>query len=568
MNINEKWNLSYPEGSMIDFIRERAEDYMDYDAYDFLGKRRTYREFFQEIDTCAKALTVLGIKKGERVTVCLPNMPQALIMFYGLNRMGAIPNMVHPLSAEGEIEFYLNESESVAAITLDMFFEKFEKVRENAPALKNIIVTSMGQALSPLKRIGYMVTQGRKIPSVMPGPGIVFYEEFMEVGRKYKGEFIQNVKKDDVGCILYSGGTTGTTKGILLTNLNFNALAVQTAEAGDCLETGHKMLAVMPVFHGFGLGVGIHTGLCYGLVEILVPKFSVKTYAQLLKKYQPNYIAGVPTLFSALLATRKMEKVDLSCLEGVFSGGDTLTPQLKKKVDKFLKERGAKIQIREGYGTTECVTASCLTPKDIYKEGSIGLPFKDTLYKIVKVGTVKEADTLEEGEICINGPTVMKSYLNNLKETEDALKVHEDGLTWLHTGDLGTVDEEGYIYFKQRIKRMIISSGYSIYPSRLENILDAHPLVRTSTVIGVPDPYKGQKVKAYIVLKEGIASDDDVKESIYEYSLKNIAAYAMPYEFEYRDSLPQTLVGKVAYRQLEEEEFLKSREEGEACLTC
>ena len=553
---------------MIDFIRERAKDYMDFDAYDFLGNRKTYKEFFEEIDTCAKALTALGIKKGDKVTICLPNVPQALIMFYGLNRMGAIPNMVHPLSAEGEIEFYVNESDSVAAITLDIFYGKFEKVREKTPSVKNIIVTSIEEALSPLKKIGYMVTQGRKAPSIGPGPGIVFYEEFMEVGKKYKGEFIQDVKKGDTACILYSGGTTGTTKGILLTNLNFNALAIQTAEAGDCLVTGHKMLAIMPVFHGFGLGVGIHTGLCYGLVEILVPKFSVKTYAQLLKKYQPNYIAGVPTLFSALLLSKKMEKVDLSCLEGVFSGGDTLTVELKKKVDKFLKERGSSVQIREGYGTTECVTASCLTPKDVYKEGSIGLPFKDTLYKIVKVGTVKERGPLEEGEICLSGPTVMKGYLNNIKETEAVLQVHEDGLTWLHTGDLGAMDEEGYVYFKQRIKRMIVSSGYSIYPSQLENILDAHPLVNTSTVIGVPDPYKVQKVKAYIVLKENTEADDIVKESIYEYSLKNIASYAMPYEFEYRDSLPQTLVGKVAYRVLEEEEFLKTQEEGEACLTC
>lgn len=252
-----------------------------------------------------------------------------------------------------------------------------------------------------------------------------------------------------------------------------------------------------------------------------------------------------------------MEKVDLSCLEGVFSGGDSLSVELKKKVDAFLKQQGAKIQIREGYGTTECVTASCLTPKDFYKEGSIGIPFPDTYYKICKVNSVEEVPYGEEGEICITGPSVMQGYLDNPEETAQVLRLHEDGHTWLHTGDLGVIDSEGFVYFKQRIKRMIVSSGYSIYPSQIENVLDAHPAVSMSTVIGVPDPYKIEKVKAFLVLKPGIEPTDDVKESIYEHCKENIAKYAIPYEFEYRDSLPQTLVGKVAYTVLEQEELKK-----------
>ncbi len=551
--------LTYPQGSMIDFLEQQAEEhgFTDYEAYDFLGKRATYREFFQDVDTCAKALVALGVKKGDRVTVCLPNSPQALVMFYGLNRMGGIPNMIHPLSAQKEVEFYLNCSHSVAAVTLDGFFPKFQEAREHAPSLKNIIVTSISDELKPLVSLGYWLKKGRKIPQVPVGPGVVFYRDFMDVGKQYVGEFRAQVKGEDTGAILYSGGTTGTNKGILLSNLNFNALAMQTAAAGDCLVAGHRMLAIMPVFHGFGLGVGIHTGMCYGCLEILVPQFSADTYAELLKKYQPNYIAGVPTLFEALLRNKHMEKVDLSCLEGVFSGGDSLSVELKKKVDAFLKQQGAKIQIREGYGTTECVTASCLTPKDFYKEGSIGIPFPDTYYKICKVNSVEEVPYGEEGEICITGPSVMQGYLDNPEETAQVLRLHEDGHTWLHTGDLGVIDSEGFVYFKQRIKRMIVSSGYSIYPSQIENVLDAHPAVSMSTVIGVPDPYKIEKVKAFLVLKPGIEPTDDVKESIYEHCKENIAKYAIPYEFEYRDSLPQTLVGKVAYTVLEQEELEK-----------
>jgi len=550
-------SLDYPTGTMIDFLEDQATAFMDGRAYNFLGATATYKEFFDKIDTCAKALVAMGIKKGDKVTICLPNMPQAVIMFYGLNRMGGIPNMVHPLSAEGEIAFYLNLSKSVAAITLDAFYPKFDRIRGGATTLENIIVTSIGEELKPLMALGFWLKKGRKIAPVPVGEGTVFYKDFMDVGKKYKGEYKAQGKAEDPGAILYSGGTTGTTKGIVLTNLNFNALAMQTAALGDCLIAGHRMLAIMPIFHGFGLGVGIHTGLCYGCEEILVPQFSVDTYGELLKKYQPNYIAGVPTLFEALLRNKDMEGVDLSCLEGVFSGGDSLSIELKKKVDAFLKARGAHIQIREGYGTTECVTASCLTPKDFYKEGSIGIPFPDTYYKICKVETIEEVPYGEEGEICISGPSVMKGYLEDPQETNNVLKAHKDGRTWLHTGDLGLMDSQGFIYFKQRIKRMIISSGYSIYPSQIENVLDAHPAVSMSTVIGVPDPYKIQKIKAFLVLKPGIEETNEIRDSIYEHCVKNIAKYAMPYEFEYRETLPQTLVGKVAYTVLEQEELDK-----------
>ena len=248
-----------------------------------------------------------------------------------------------------------------------------------------------------------------------------------------------------------------------------------------------------------------------------------------------------------------MEGVDLSCLKGVFSGGDSLPPELKKRFDKFLKDHKATIEIREGYGTTECVTASCLTPLTKSKEGSIGIPFPDTYYKIVKVGTEDEVPYGEEGEICLAGPTVMLEYVKHPEETARTRRVHADGMTWIHTGDLGVMDDEGFIYFRQRIKRMIITSGYNVYPSQIENILDAHEAVHMSCVIGVRDPYKMQKVKAFVVLKPGYEASDTTREMLMDYCRKHVAKYAMPYDIEFRDDLPKTLVGKVAYRVLEEE---------------
>lgn len=554
---NVPHTLDYPDCSVFGLIEKNAAEYPDNIAYEFMGRKVTYRRFIEKVHTCARAIRAMGFREGDRITVCMPNTPQGIIMFYAINLAGCVSNMIHPLSSEGEIKFYLNHSSSKAVLILDAFLPKLENIIWEVPDLEKVIVASISTELDPVKKAGFLMTRSRKIPKIPKRDNIIRYTDFIDKGRKYTGEYISEKHGDDIAAILYSGGTTGTTKGILLTNLNFNALGMQTIAAGDCVIPGHKMLSVMPIFHGFGLGIGIHTMLICGCTCVLVPQFSVDTYAKLLKTVQPNYIAGVPTLYEALLRSKNMKHVDLACLEGMFSGGDSLSVELKKKVDRFLREHNASIQVREGYGTTECVTASCLTPRTFYKEGSIGIPFPDTYYKIVKASTKVEVPYGDEGEICISGPTVMKGYLNDPEETEDTLQVHEDGRTWLHTGDLGTMDEDGFIYYKQRLKRMIITSGYSVYPSQLENIIDAHPGVLMCSVIGVPDPYKIQKVKAFVVLKNGVKPDNELKKSLKEHCAKNIAKYAMPYEFEFRDSLPQTLVGKVAYTVLEKEELDK-----------
>ena len=320
---------------------------------------------------------------------------------------------------------------------------------------------------------------------------------------------------------------------------------------------GDRMLAAMPLFHGFGLGVCIHTMLSQGGRCVLVPRFTAKSYAKLITRYKCNFIAGVPTLYEALLRIPSMEKADLSCLKGVFSGGDSLSVELKKKCDRFLYSHNSIVQIREGYGTTECVTASCLTPPTLHKEGSIGIPFPDTCYKIVEPDTERELPLGQEGEILIAGPSVMMKYLDMPEETANTLRKHSDGLTWLYTGDLGKMDEDGFIYFKGRIKRMIISSGYNIYPAQMENIFDAHEKIQMSCAIGVPDSYKMQKVKVFVMLKEGVPANEETRNELFDYARKHIAKYAMPYDIEFREALPTTLVGKVAYRQLEEEELKK-----------
>ena len=553
-------HLDYFQGSMFDKVSWIAEQYPNNIAFDFMGKSTTYKKFIKKTEMCAKALKTIGIREGDCVTIAMPNCPQAIYMFYAVNLVGGIASMVHPLSSEKEIEFYLNESGSVTIITLDQFYGKVERIRKNTKVVNVIIAKIKDELAQPLKT-GYMLTEGRKIARIPDDAPVIMWDQFMKLSKCCFYNYKVERKSEDPAVILYSGGTTGTTKGIVLTNANFNALSQQIIATNPMFAPGDKMLAAMPVFHGFGLGVCIHSMLASGGRCVLVPRFTAKSYSKLITKYKCNFMAGVPTLYEALLRLPNMKNADLSHLKGVFSGGDSLSIELKKRFDAFLKEHKATIQVREGYGTTECVTASCLTPTGLAKEGSIGIPFPDTYYKIVKPGTIDEVPYGEEGEITLSGPTVMACYYNKPEETANTLRKHADGRIWLHTGDLGTMDEDGYIYFKGRIKRMIITSGYNVYPAQLENILDAHDFVHMSCIIGVPDPYKIQKVKAFVMLKPGVAPNDETKQTLIDYCRKYIAKYAMPYDIEFRDELPKTLVGKVAYRVLEEEEAKKREEQ-------
>lgn len=548
--------LEYDDCTMYEKVEAIARKYPGNIAFDFMGKHTTYKQMLDQINKCARSLKTIGIREGDKITIAMPNCPQAIYMLYATNAIGAIANMIHPLSAEKEIELYLQMSESVVVVTLDQFYNKFEAIRENTKIV-NIIIARIKDELSKPIKTGYMLTEGRKITPIPKDAPVIQWAQFSKLGKACSWNYKVKRKAQDPAVILYSGGTTGKTKGIVLSNINFNALSQQVIAANPMFKPGDKMLAAMPLFHGFGLGVCIHTMLSQGGRCILVPRFTAKSYAKLITKYKCNFIAGVPTLYEALLRIPSMEKADLSCLKGVFSGGDSLSVELKKKCDSFLYNRNSIVQIREGYGTTECVTASCLTPPTLHKEGSIGIPFPDTYYKIVEPDTDRELPFGEEGEIVIAGPSVMMEYLDMPEETAHTLRKHSDGLTWLYTGDLGKMDSDGFIYFKGRIKRMIISSGYNIYPAQMENIFDAHEKVQMSCVIGVPDSYKMEKVKVFVMLKEGVPANEETRSELFDYARKHVAKYAMPYDIEFREKLPTTLVGKVAYRQLEEEELKK-----------
>lgn len=547
------FHLSYPQGSISDAVFATAEKENDYPALSYMGKNFSYKTLTAKIDAAAAGFAALGVQKGDVVTICMPNVPQAVYMMYALNRIGAIASMIHPLSAVKEIVYYLNEVNSKMIVTLDQFYNKVSEV-EKEYALDKVIITSAADELGVVKSSLFKFMNRKKKKVNKDDAKLVTWSRFIGDGKKVDlTSKLVKMNADDVAVILFSGGTTGVTKAIQLSSMNFNALGMQTEAMCNVTVRHKRMLAAMPIFHGFGLGVCIHTMLEAGGTSILVPQFNAKSYSELIKKEKPNFIAGVPTLLEAITRNSYLDGEKLDYLQGVFSGGDSLSVELKKRFDAFLESHGATIHVREGYGTTECVTASCLTPYNQEREGSIGFPYPDTYYTICAVGTNDTVPYGQLGEICLRGPSVMVGYFNHEEENKNTLRVHDDGYTWLHTGDLGYMDNEGFIYFKQRIKRMIITSGYNVYPSQLENIIDAHEAVQMSCVIGVKDEYKMQKVKAYVVLKEGFTPSANLKDDILEYCRLHIAKYAMPYDIEFREELPKTLVGKIAYTVLEKE---------------
>ncbi len=544
-------HLNYPKGTMVGYFLEAVARFPEDIAIEYYGRTYTYRAFYEMIRDTAKSLKSQGVKEGDTIAICMPNTPEAILMFYAANMVGAIVSLIHPLSAEKEIQNYINGSGATFLLSLDLVYDKVHNIVDNT-CVKKIVIASAGDSLKTIKKFLYKFKNRGAVPKIELTDDIMTWNEFLNYGYNYQGEIACLKSSCDPAVILYSGGTSGDPKGILLSNINFNALALSCHKMIEQSGEKESILAILPIFHGFGLGVCIHTTLCCGMRVVLIPSFSPKDFGSLLHKHKISIVCGVPSLFESLTKT-KMGKNDLSKLKCAISGGDFMSKDLKNKVDEYFHEHGSSAEVRVGYGLTEASAAICVTPTGEYRESSIGVPFPDTYIKVVRVGTHDEVPYGEDGEICISGPTVMMGYLNNLEETIQTLQIHKDGRTWLHTGDIGSMDKEGFIYFKQRVKRIIISNGYNLYPSYIETIINSHPDVFTSTVIGIPHPKKVQVAKAYIVLKDGVNASKDIEKSIRLYCEKNLAKYSLPAVYEFRNSLPKTLVGKVAYRELEKE---------------
>ncbi len=434
-----------PDLSIYEYFEGRAQLHLDAYAINYFGVKTTYKELLDKIDVCARALRSQGVRKGDCVTICMPNTPEAVIALYATNKIGAIANMLHPLSSEEEIKFTLKATKSVVLITINITFDKIKNIIDDIDNIYKVVVVSPKESMPPLLGLGYMLTKEMSLNITKDDEFFTNWSDFYNHGYKYKGTILAHRGKDDTALYLHSGGTTGSPKHIMISNGNVNLVMKQIP---IILDLGEKdtILGILPMFHCFGLVACMLGFLCCGSTVALIPQFDAKRFDKLIRKYKPTIIGGVPTLFQALMTNPYMINVDMSFVRYVVSGGDTLSPEKNEQVNKFLEEHGSSAHIIQGYGLTESTGGSCIGGLGSDKLGSVGIPLAGNVFKILDPNTMEEKATGEIGEICITGDCVMQGYLDNEEETNNVVRLHEDGKRWIHTGDLGYMDSDGVFH--------------------------------------------------------------------------------------------------------------------------
>ena len=555
----EERSIKFTDKSIYKYMKDEVGDDKDFYALNYFGRRISYNEFFYNINLAGRALREYGVKDGDIVTICCPNMPEAIYTFYACNKIGAVADMVHPLSSPEQLETYLNNSKSRILIAVDFDYDKFKDIIPKTLVYKTILVSpkeSMPLGLT----VGYTLTRSitQKRPKLSDNT-YLSWKDFIATGLLSKDRYIADVKKNDLAVILHSGGTTGTPKGIMISNYSFNAMAQQAAVNVIDVRPRDKIVTILPIFHGFGLGICVHTPLCLKVETILMPEYDANRFYKIWKNEKPNVILGVPTLWEGMMSNPKFDNVNMSQLKYIISGGDHLTIPTEERINEFLHKHGAHVNIGKGYGMTESVAATAYTFPGTNEPGSIGIPMVGNNYMICNPDTLEELPLGEEGEICVQGPTIMMGYLNNEEETNNVIKTHPDGSKWLHTGDIGYISPNGVVYYTQRLKRMIVVSGFNVYPSMIEETVSKHPDVEKVCVIGIPHQYKMHVPKAYIVLKKGIEPTAKIKKEIIDLCKESLSVYSLPKYYEFIDELPKTLYGKVDYKKLEQKEQNKGK---------
>lgn len=531
-------SIRYPSVPLYQLLELSCVKYDENVATIFFDQKLTYGQLRDQVRRLATALRGMGVKKGDRVALMLPNCPQFIISYYGILEAGGVVTNISPLHVEREIQFELNDSGSETIIYLDLFDSRIQAVKESTP-LKRIIASSITD---------YMETSVN--PNVEKGPDTYYLKEIIADAEPEVPEVEIN-PAEDLAALQYTGGTTGLPKGVMLTHLNLMANAMQCAFwAKEFTERGQDVyLDVIPFFHSYGQTVGMNTAISNAATMILIPQFEINMMLQVIQKYKPNFFPGVPTLYVAILNHPAALDYGVDKIRLCNSGSAPIPVEV---IRRFSRISGGIFC--EGYGLSEASPVTHSNPiMGLKKVGSVGIPFPDTEAKIVDVDTgTEEMPIGEPGELIIRGPQVMKGYWEKPEETAITLR---DG--WLYTGDIATMDEDGYFYIVDRKKDMIIAGGYNIYPREIDEVLFEHPKVQEAVAVGIPDEYRGETVKAFVVLKPG---EEATEEEIISFCRERLAAYKVPRMVEFRPELPKTMVGKILRRVLREEELQKRSE--------
>jgi long-chain acyl-CoA synthetase len=541
-------HLSYPHIPLYCLLNEAAAKHPDSPCTNFFGRRLTYQQIKELSDRFGAGIRNLGIRKGDRVVLLLPNSPQFLVAYYGLLKAGAVIVPLNPLSAERELEFYLTDSGAEAAITIPPFLNKVVPLRGKTP-LKHVVCSRLADFLPfPLNLIqGF---REHRLIRKLGGETLVDFKELLKQALRPDWH-PEPVQPEEMAVLIYSGGTTGVAKSIMLSHFNLVTNAHQIIAWGH-LTDEQGVLAVLPLFHGFGMSVTMNAAVLAGGEIFLVPRFSAKQIAKAIHKYKPSFFIGVPTMFVQLSNLPNIHRYDFSSLRGIFVGAAPLTHAIKEGFEASLKATGKTGgRMVEGYGLTEAVTAIMANPyQGMHKVGSIGLPFPDVDVKIVSLDDGHDLAPGKLGEIVLRSPTVMLGYYKNAEETQKT--VVDD---WLYTGDIGYVDEDGYFYITDRKKDLIIVGGFNVFPREIDELIYQHSKVKEGISVGIPDPRKGERIKVYIVLKDG---ETATPEEFIAYFKERLTPYKVPSEVEFRTQLPKSMIGKILRRALREEEIRKA----------
>ncbi|MDW7673656.1 MAG: long-chain fatty acid--CoA ligase [Bacillota bacterium] len=539
---NVPTHIDFPEIPLYSLLDQSTEKYPNNTALIFMGKKTSYQELSEQVNKFANALVKLGVKPKSRVAVMLPNCPQYVISYYAILKIGAIVVQTNPLYMENELIFQLNDAEAEFIITLDILSGRINKVI-NKTLLKSVIITSIKDAL-PFP-INYLYPIKAKKDglnlNVEPKPYIVWFKDLISSNSSdFKPANVD--VKNDIAVLQYTGGTTGTSKGVMLTHYNLLVNTIQVKCFNPHLEDGKEvMLSAVPFFHVYGMTVCLNQGVLIGAANVLIPKFEIDQLLKAMKKNKPTIFPGAPTMYIAVINHPQVTSYDLTSIKVCISGSAPLPIEVQQEFERITKGN-----LVEGYGLSEASPVTHCTPLEGKRKPGIGLPLANTDCKIVDLDTNKVLGPGEIGELLIKGPQIMKGYWNRPEETREVL---EDG--WLRTGDIAMMDEEGCFSIVDRKKDMIIAGGFNIYPRDVEEVLFQHPSVQEAVVIGVPDKYRGETVKAYIVLKENASVSE---KDIINFCRERMAKYKAPTIVEFRAELPKSMVGKVLRRVLAEEE--------------
>ena len=550
----ESRNAQLPRMKVYTYYKEVNKDRLHDTTIYYYGAKITVKKFIERIDECANAFAALGVKKGDTVSLLSASTPESIAALYALNKIGATLNAIDPRMDVKSISRMIRNSGSSVLIAIDIAYDKVAKILPEIKQ-KHIIIQSAGTSLPFIKKIALKIAVRSSVP--YGKCGIMSWETFIKGAKNAVAEEAP-YEGDATVAITYTGGTTGFPKGVMLTNDSINAVAFNFAHAGIVYEKGQRFLGIMPIFSSYGLVCGIHMPLSMGLELALIPKFMPLKMGEYMKKYKPEHMIATPAFYEILIDSEEMKDFDLSFVLTLGSGGDSMNTGLEAKMKAFMKTHNIRYPLAQGYGMSEVSAAATFCVNDRYKPGSVGIPCVATIIGIFDPETGEELGYNTPGEVCITGDTMMKGYYNNEAETKHVMRKHADGKVWIHSGDIGTIDEDGFVYIQGRVKRMITRfDGHKVFPVTIESFIGEHELVHSCSVIGVNDRERtqGQYPMAVIELVSGVdvSRRDEICREIYHRCQEQLEERGRPVAVVCVDEVPLTAMGKNDYRTLEKD---------------